>query len=91
MSEQAQFETLSVFVWVFFVAIGITIVRRWEHFHRFEPSFVLPVFHVLPWLVGMIERRTVKKHEELCPQSVIRVLWGAYSSLFAVEAMALWE
>ena len=27
----------------------------------------------------------------LCLQSLIRVLWGAYSTLFIVEILALWH
>jgi len=108
-SQRAQFEALSSFVWASFLVLAITALVRWQHIHHFEVAFMLPVVHLLPWYVGMIERRRRviesrgmgQQHSELdgnnetkevhCSQSLIRVLWGAYSTLLMVEALALWH
>jgi len=108
LSQHAQFQALSLFVWAFCLAIVVTAAMHWQRGHHFEPALVLPIVHLLPWCVGVIERRRVLKRygttqrhlgpEGICEQqespnlqSLIRVLWGAYSTLFIVEAMLLWH
>jgi hypothetical protein len=88
-SERAQFEALTLLVWAFFIVFLIAIVKRWEPTRDFGLAF-LPVFHLLPWVVGLIEYRRLRKRTSFAPeggrnlgehgpnslQSLIRVLWG---------------
>jgi hypothetical protein len=60
LSERAQFQTLTLVVWVFWLALVITATIRWQHSHQFQPtSGFLIIVHLLPWLVGLIERRNL--------------------------------
>ena len=106
MPVEAQFQARSVYVWAICLAIVITAAKHWHHFHPIELAFALPVFHVLPWFFGLAEFRRVKKFhgtmqqqlkqegtpekDEVCLQSLIRVLWGAYPILLILEAQILW-
>jgi len=102
LSERAQFEALTVLVWVLFIALVTVIAKHWETTRGVNVGF-LPVFHLLPWIVGLVEyRRLRKRHgmgqennaslsEPECKplQSLIRVLWGTYSTILFLEIIVV--
>jgi hypothetical protein len=103
-SERAQFEALSLFVWAFFMVLVVAIANRWPLTHASSLA-LLPIFHLQPWIFGLIEYRRLRKLEGLVQsasgdfrgygaaslQSLIRVLWGAYSTISVVEILAIWR
>lgn len=107
LSQRAQFQVLTLVVWVSFLVLLVVGVAGWKLDHHVGRTFVLPLFHLLPWAFGSFERsRLMKEHGTrklpllpdsspereglLSVQSLLRVLWSAYSSLFLVESIVFW-
>jgi len=106
LSKRAQFELLTLVVWASWLGLVITVVARWQHVPKFAPLILLPLVHLLPWIDGTRERSNLIKQHQIVPtdtkdtcqdcggpclQSLLRVLWGAYSALIIAELVALWR
>ena len=103
-SERAQFEAFTLLVWGFFTVLVTVIAKHWETTHDVSLGF-LPAFHLLPWVVGLVEYRRLRKRHgtvqensanlsvPVCNplQSLIRVLWGAYSAILFLEIVVVWR
>jgi hypothetical protein len=93
-APRAQFHLQTLCVWISGGILLISIVRGSLH-GLASNLYFLPVFHLLPWFTGYMERKRYLKSTltkaaghptEVTPeQSIIRTLWGTYAALIAVE------
>jgi hypothetical protein len=90
----AQFQLQTLCVWISGGILLISIIRGSVHVWAGNLYF-LPVFHLLPWFTGYVERKRYLKSTLTTPasqstevtpeQSIIRILWGTYVALIVVE------
>jgi hypothetical protein len=103
-SERAQFEAVTLVVWLFFLVLVIAIGKRWNATRDMSLG-LLPVFHLLPWAAGLIEYRRMRNRDRMVQgnptssgeggvsplQSLIRILWAAYSTILFLDAVIVWR
>jgi hypothetical protein len=95
-APRAQFQLQTLCVWVSGGILLISIVKGSLH-GLARNIYFLPAFHLLPWYTGYTERKRYLKSRltrpasdptEVTPeQSIIRILWGTYAALIAMELM----
>lgn len=91
----AQFQILTLFVFVSALILIIASRRYWHQGRYSDPRMLLPVIHVLPWYTALLERRRLSKltsRKEHGPelngafeQTILRLLWAGYMVLALVE------
>ena len=91
-SPLVLFQALTVFVWIGAFALLIAIVKHAREGHLNPPRLVMPVIHLVPWCIALVERRRIRKFLSLMPQdqfliqkAITRVLWSGYLALALVE------
>jgi hypothetical protein len=93
-SLRAQFEILTLCVFLSAVMLLVSSRKYWQPGYYSNPRTLLPLLHLLPWLVGFIERKRLLRVSEndssqkgtfLLQQTIMRMLWGSYSVLIAIE------
>jgi len=93
-AHRLQFQIISAAVWVTtFILIWVT--RKYWHQQGTNPRILLPLFHVLPWVGGLIEMKRVKNTAattgdcetgySLAHEAILRLLGSSYIVLIMVE------
>jgi hypothetical protein len=93
-SLRAQFEIVTLCVFLSALMLLVSSRQYWQPGHYSNPRTLLPLLHLLPWLVGFVERKRLLRVSEndssqevacLLQQTIIRMLWGSYFVLIALE------
>ena len=91
-SSLVKFQVLTLFVWIGAIALLIASVKNAREGYINLPRLLMPAIHLVPWCIGLVERRRIRTFLSLTPQdeSVIQkaitgVLWTGYITLALVE------
>jgi hypothetical protein len=91
-SGSVQFQAVTLFVWIGAFALLIASVKHAREGHLNDPRLVMPVIHLVPWCIALLERRRIRTLLSLMPQDqsliekvITRVLWTGYVTLALVE------
>ena len=91
-SNSVQFQALTLFVWIGAVALLIASVKHAQEGHLIPPRLVMPVIHLVPWCIALVERKRIRTFLSLMPQdqsliekAITRILWTGYITLTLVE------
>ena len=98
----AQFQLVTVFVWITELIILFSLSKHWVQSHNLRYWWMIPLWHVVPWFIGIKERRELIKiglnGERQSPQqrillmeSITRHLWVAYVALVNVEFILFYK
>jgi hypothetical protein len=91
-SSNVQFQVVTLFVWIGAFALLILGVKHAREAHVKPPKLIMPVVHLVPWCIALLERRRIRKSLPLTPQyqslaqtAITRVSWVGYVILSLVE------
>jgi uncharacterized membrane protein len=94
-TERAQFQLLTLFVWIGVFILVVQSRKYWNLGGLDNCRLWLPMIHILPWYVGLSERKRVSSlaHNEvyssdslsLLSQVMLRILWVSYVVLVLIE------
>jgi hypothetical protein len=91
-SSKVQFQVLSLFVWMGAFVLLFAGMKHARETHLSPPKLIMPVIHLVPWCVALVERRRIHKFLSLMPQgelliqtAITRVLWVGYVTLALAE------
>ena len=92
-TPRAQFELLTLFVWVSALILFIAGIKHFLHGPDSVFRIILPFAQLLPWLGAKQEQKKWLKpdggeggsRDPLLTQAVLRTLWGSYILLVSVE------
>lgn len=89
-SPTVLFQALTVFVWIGAFALLIATAKHAREGHLNPPRLVMPVIHLVPWCIALVERRRIirtlmPRDQSLIEKVITRVLWTGYVTLALVE------
>ena len=91
----AQFQLVTLFAWLGALALLVGSIRFLRIGNYANVRVSLPIGHLLPWVVGWMERRRLLRScdganidgsaEEALQKPILRLLWAVYLVLSIVE------
>jgi|SRR5579864_2645736 len=91
-SPTVLFQAVSVFVWIGVFALLVAAAKQARDGHLNPPRLLMPVIHLVPWCIALLERRRIRKFLSLMPRdealiqkAITGVLWSGYLALALVE------
>ena len=95
LTQVAQMQMLTLFVWISALILLISSRKYWHVGEYNNGRLLLPAMHLVPWYVGLTERKKFMEASEneksiqnfhlLLNQTILRLLWVGYVALVVVE------
>jgi hypothetical protein len=69
-----EFQIITLFVWICAVALLIPGVRHWREGHYDLSYLAMPVLHLGPWFIAVVERKRVQRLSgTVGPREILRI------------------